>query len=85
MLGYGFHNSKRKRMTKKQKDYIKKQLHIIQAKADEDELRRYEALLGGAKLDKTVKEYLISACTARRSEFNRISPLVAHGDIDDIN
>lgn len=72
-------------MTKKQKHYIKKQLHLIQAKENEDDLRRYEALLGGARLDKTVKTYLVKACTQRHLELNRIDPIVVNGDIDDFN
>jgi len=72
-------------MTKKQKDYIKKQLLIIQNKTDEDALRRYEALLSGAELDKEVYEPLERACSMRRKELNPIDPMVVNGDIDDIN
>lgn len=73
-------------MTKQQKDYIKKQLHIIQEKKDEVELRHYEVLLGAAKLDPVVLTYLREACDIRHDEFRTPTPPMAvNGDIDDIH
>ena len=72
-------------MTKKQKDYIERQLHIVQGKEDEDALRHYEALLSGAKLDKEVLDPLTRACSMRHKELNPIDPMVVNGDIDDFN
>ncbi len=72
-------------MTKKQRDYIEQQLYIIQFKADEDALRRYEALLSAAKLDKEVLNPLMRACSIRRKELNPIDPMVVNGDLDDFN
>ena len=73
-------------MTKQQKDYIKKQLHIIQDKKDEVELRHYEVLLGAAKLDPIVLAPLRKACDIRHDEFRTPTPPMAvNGDIDDIH
>lgn len=72
-------------MTKKEHNYIKKQLYIIQDKADEDALRRYEMLLDGAKHKAEVYDPLKRACQAKREELNPVCPMAVNGDIDDIN
>lgn len=72
-------------MTKEQETYIKQQQNIIQDKNNENELRRYEALLWGAELDIEVSEPLKRACETRREELARPLPMAVNGDIDDIN
>jgi|GEM_PF-3716558 len=72
-------------MTKKQNTYTTQQLQNIQNKTNEDDLRRYEALLSGAKLDKEVHERLTRACGMKRKELNPVSPMVENGDMSDFN
>ena len=72
-------------MTKKQKNYTDQQLQIIQNKTNEDDLRRYEALLSSAGLEKDVHDQLTRACDMKRKELHPISPMVENGDISDFN
>jgi len=72
-------------MTQTQLNYIEKQLQIIQLKPDEEALRRYEALLSMAKLEKEVYEPLARAVDKRHKELSPIDAMVVNGDMNDIN
>lgn len=71
-------------MTKEEKDFIERQLNIIQSKIDGNALNRYAMLLSVADLSKEVKGFLNRAVDIRHEELNPLSPLVVNGDIDDI-
>ena len=72
-------------MTNKEKDYIERQLNIIQNKIDEEMLSHYAALLSVANIGKEVKGFLTRAVDMRRKELNPIDPMVVNGDLDDFN
>jgi len=68
-------------MTKTQKEYIAKQLEIIQEKIDNENLQRYASLLFSAQIDKEVKAYLDRAVTIRMKELNPSDSMVVAGDL----
>jgi len=70
-------------MTKKEKDYTKRQLNIIQSKTDKDDLNRYAALLSAAKnMSQEVSAFLSRAVDMRDKELNPIDHLVVGADFD---
>ena len=69
-------------MTLKEKDYIEKQLNIIQNKIDEDLLNRYAALLSMADISKEVKDFLKKAVNTRQKELNPVNPMAVGAEFD---
>ncbi len=72
-------------MTKKQKEFIEQQLHIIQNKIDDDALGKYATLLSMSNMSEEVKGFLTRAVDMRYKEINPIDPMVTNGDLDDFN
>ncbi len=72
-------------MTAKEKQFIERQIELIDKKEDEDALNRYEMLLGMAGMSQEVKGYLLQACDVKRDMLNPLSPMVVNGDLDDID
>ena len=63
-------------MTETQRDYIKSQLEIIDAKSSTDDLIKYGMLLSVAKLDAEVKKYLDKGVSVKIKELSHGIPLV---------
>jgi len=72
-------------MTAKDKDYIQRQLTIIQNKADDESLGKYAMSLSVASLNVEVKGFLTRAVDMRQKELHPINPMVVGCDLDDFN
>ena len=71
-------------MPNKDLNTIKEQLHIIQDKQTEDEVRKYASSLHASKHPDHIKEPLFKAVNVRIEEITRPLPMAVNGDLDDI-